>query len=550
MPSILNKTQVFTNSLKCISDDGKWAGGSTNTLKNISTGLEINTNSFVNSMASYGNGLVFGLSDGRIGLSNTENKVGYVNIHTGNICTMDTFNGCILTGSWDHFAVLLIPTQRDRADICLNENYYTKKVFHHPETVWKVLLVTENIFITGCADTKIRIYKDYSLFREISYHSHVVRSILIENSGSTPNFIFSIDNYGVLIKTNLNGNIAASRNLDEMCFSMCWYKDLIIVAGECGNIFVVDKDLTVHSRTRLPCSTCWSVRVVDDSILVAGSDGVLYSLSTEDIYESIDYCGFASDTANENSNTLSNKGVKEGVFVSGGCRYKVEDGKVYQDTGSRWELVGDAHEDSKQQSFTVELDDKKYTLSFGENENPNEVASRFIHQNKINPVHHQEIVDYINQNFRRETVFKKYEKIDIDGISKALGDHPIVKILRDVSSGEKYSILCSDEKNVYDIERILRTIETDKLFVCLDICKYLFFKKIWIDLSFLFHCKFTNRKEARALVFLLTNMVENPPFNLARLNLEVRKLIDQRLLTFDDIVNYDENCSIKARMNK
>lgn len=543
MPSILNKTQVFTNSLKCISNDGKWIGGSINTLKNISDDSEIDTNSFVNSITSYDDGVAFGLSDGRIGILNSENKEEYVNIHTSNICTIDTLNGCILTGSWDHFAVLLIPTQRDRADICLNGNYFTKKIFHHPETVWKVLLLSENTFITGCADNKIRIYKDYTVSKEISYHSHVVRSILVENNGNQPSFIYSVDNYGVLLKTCPNGRIYASRNLDEMCFSMCWYEDMMIVTGECGNIFVIDKDLTVHSKTKLPCSTCWSVRVVDDSILVAGSDGVLYSLSTDDLYTSIDYC--ETETRPDEGS-----GVKDGVFVSGGCKYKVEDGKVYQSVGSNWELVGDAHDNSKQHTFTVELEEKKYTLSFGEKENPSEVASRFLNENKINPVHHQEIVDYINQNFRRECVFKRYEKIDIDGISKVLGDHPIINIIKDISNGQAYSILNSDEKNVYEIERALKTIEDEKLFVCLDICKYLFYKKVWIDLSFIFNCKFTNRKEAKAFILLLTNMVENSPFNLSKLNLEIRRLIDQRLLTYDDVMNYEENCSIKSRLNK
>lgn len=577
MPSILKMKQVFTNNLKCISDDGKWAGGATGTVKNIVDELEISTGSSVNSMASYGNGLVFGLYDGRLGMLNEQNKEEYVSIHTANICNIDTLNGYILTGSWDHFAVLLVPTTKDRADIHLNGNYYTKKVFHHPETVWKVMLIDENTFITGCADTKIRIYKDCSMFKEIAYHSHVVRSILIENNGDIPSFIYSIDNYGVLIKTAVNGNIIASRNLDEMCFSMCWCGEDIVVAGEGGNIFVIKKDLTVQSRTKLPCPTCWSVRTVDDSIFVAGSDGVLYQLSTNDLYNSVD-CneldnefnnGLNNESnsefnheSNNNSNSESNsKSNSESntkyysksdsgenrVFFSNGSRYKIENGKVYLDTGSSWELVGD---NSNQKSFTVELEDKKYTLSFNEDENPSEVASRFIHQNKINPVHHQEIVDYINQNFRRDKVFRRYEKIDIDGISKVLGDHPVIKIIREISAGQKYSILKSDEKNVYEIEQVLHTIEKDKFFVCLDICKYLFAKKIWIDFSFLFNCKITNKKEAKAFIFLLTNMIENPPFSMVKFNFEIRRLIDQRLLTLDDTLNYEENWAIKSRLNK
>ncbi|ELA42608.1 uncharacterized protein VICG_00360 [Vittaforma corneae ATCC 50505] len=538
MLDVIEKVKIFNRDLKCISDDGVWVGGSSKTIKNMQTGIEIQTSCPVNSMKSFNNKVLFGLADGRLGLLDERNAVEYVNLHDKNICTIDCYENFILCGSWDHLAVLLIPTENDKSDVCLGGNFYIKQVFQHPQTVWKAIFINKNTFATGCADNAIRIFKDNVLFKEMHCHANVVRSLCFSDS-----IIYSIDNYGKLLKITMQGEILKSRNLDEMCFDICLYQDIMLICGDNGRVFAVDKTLQVLFSKKLPCPTCWSIRVVKNRISIAGSDGTMYFLTVNED-EIVEEDSTDTDNQSNQLQKTNSSHTNEGVFVSEGVKYKVENSKIYKELGSRWVLVGDA-QGSYDHSFDVELGDKKYVLSFNDNENVHEVASRFIHENKINPTHHQEIVDYINKNYKRSTLFKKYDAINIEGISKLLPDHPIVSTIREIAGGAKYSILKCRKKNVYHVEDLLFNFTSIPLFVILDICKYLYCKEIWIDLSFLFNYEFQNKKEAKAFVFLMTNMVEDPPFDLSKLNAKVKRLRDLGYLTLDDVLKYNDNCQIK-----
>lgn len=538
MLDIIEKTKALNGDLKCISDDGVWVGGSSKTIKNMQTGVEIQTSSPVNSMKTFNNKVLFGLADGRLGVLDERNSEEYVSLHDKNICTLDYHENFILSGSWDHLAILLIPTENGKADVCLGGNFYTKKRFQHPQTVWKVIFIDKDTFMTGCADNIIRIFKSNVLFKELNCHANVVRGLCFSD-----NIIYSVDNYGKLLKTTMQGKILKSRNLDEMCFDVCLYKDILLVCGDNGRVFASNKDLQILFSRKLPCTTCWSVRVVKDKVCIAGSDGTVYFLAIND-NETAEEDSAEVDGQSNQIQKMNTKQVSDGVFVSDGRKYKVENNKIYKESESQWELVGDTQE-SYDHSFDVELGDKKYILSFNDDENVHEVASRFIQKNKIDPIHHQEIVDYINKNYKRSTLFKKYDTINIDGISKLLPDSPIVHIIKKIAEGAKYSILKCRKRNVYQIEELLFDFANVPLFVILDICKYLYCKRVWIDVSFLFNYEFQNKKEAKAFVLLMTNMVEDPPFDLSKLNVKVKMLRDLGYLTLDDVLKYDDNCQIK-----
>lgn len=539
MFKIVEENKVLNGCLKCFSEDTLFVGGTLKIVKNRKTGLEIPVNSFVNSMASLTDDLLLGMADGNLGLLKNKKDIEYLSLHTSNICTLNTFNGQILTGSWDHSATLLIPASQQDSNVSLGGKFYVKKVFPHPETVWKVLFVNNNTFITGCADKKIRIFKDNVLFKELGYHAHVVRSLLVDND-----IIYSVDNYGKLLKFSMDGKLLKSRCLGEMCFGMCKYKDLILVSGENGSVFSVNDNLEVTYKTKLPSTTCWNVSASTGNIFVAGCNGVLYKLSldSEDQPEDVKIEEEAVAAAPAPKKTTANK-----TFVSGGINYKVEDGKIYKQTETSWELFGDA-ENEYDHSFSVELDGKKYTLSFNKEDDVGKVATTFISKNKLDPVHYQEIVDYIKKNFLSMSVFKKYETIDLNGLARLLSDNPLITVLKRIADGEKYSLLASKENNIYDIERLLFYDSDLPLFALLDICKYLYYKKVYIDLSFLFTKTFEDKKEAKAFVFLMTNMIEDPPFDISLLHQKVKRLKDIGYLTVDDTVKYDTNYSIKNGM--
>lgn len=542
MMKIEKHLKLFGNDVKCMSDDAKWAGGASKSIKNLQTEVEIDTASSVNSMKSFGEKILFGLDDGRIGILDQNNSIEYAKIHAKNVCTLDCCDGCILSGSWDHKAVFLVPCDEVQADICIGGIFYINRAFEHPNAVWKVHFINKHTFATGCADNSIRIFKNNTLFKTLSHHSNVVRSFCIDG-----NFIYSVDNYGKLIKVTIEGKILKFRDLGELCFGMCRYKDLFLVCGENGHVFAVNSDLQVLFKTRVPSTTCWNINVYENKIYVACSGGMVYVLTVDDNEPNKD------EDSEEVESTAQQKAGSQGLpdqtFVSGGVKYKSENNKIYMETPSGWELIGSSG-DNYDHSFDVELEGKTYVLSFNDDENVHEVATRFLRKNKINLVHHQDIVDYINKNFKKSSLFKKYDSINIEGISKLIPDHPILQIIKNISDGNRYSIVQYKKKNIYQIEEALFDFKKIPLFVILDICKYLYFKNVRVDLSFLFDHEFMNKKEAKAFLFLMTNVIENPPFNLSKLEDKIRILRDHGYLELDDLGKYDNNLRCRKVANR
>jgi len=533
MLKIADEVHVFEQDLKCLSDDGIWAGGLCHYIRNIQTGADIQTGSNVNSMKSFQGKVLFGEASGKLGTINEEGEAHTVSLHKNNICTIASHGDQILTGSWDNDAILLTPSSSN-TDVCIDGVFYGKTEFPHPQAVWKVQFLDDRTFITACADKAIRIFRDGALKTTIWAHQHVVRGVC-EADG----YIYGIDNYGKLLKVTMEGQIVKSRNLNEMCFDMCMHNGLLVVCGDHGRVFVVNKDLQVLFGKRLPCATCWSLRTVDGRLYVTGSDGAIYIVEiSEEIHHESEEAEVVEEKVPE-----PKKKAGDRTFVTEGVKYKIESGKIFMESEGGWVLLGDA-ECNYDHSFDVELGDKKYLLSFNDDESSHDIATKFINENKLDMTYHKEIVDYINSNFRRSTQFKRHESINIDGISKIIPGHPILGLLKDIVGGARYSVLMSADKNVYQIEDVLFDFKGIPLFVILDICKYLQFKKVWVDLAFLFGHEYQDKKEAKAFVFLMTNMVEDPPFSLARLDKKIKSLRDSGYLALNDVMSYDENCKI------
>lgn len=524
--------------LKCMVLNPLIVGGSSKEIIDSNTKAVISTNAGVNSMVLFKEGFLFGLSDGRIGYSNKNRENEYFNLHTGNICTIDVLDSMIMTGSWDKTSFILYPCENQSADLCLNEIYYKKVCLNHPESVWFVKIMDKDTFITGCADGVVRLFKNGKLIRELAHHSNAVRSFILVDKK-----IISIDNYGKLLKTDLNGMIEKTRNLDELCFSLCEYERLILVCGENGHVFVINSDLEILYKVKLPCNTCWSIKADNTLVYVCGSNGTCYILEKDPNFEQTEYTSEEKeDKVCDQKTPTEHHQDKE--FVSEGVKYKIKDGKLFKEMNGDWELVGDVDK-SYDHSFTIELEGKNYTLSFNDSDNSHEVASEFLRKNKMSQVYHQEILDYIEKNFKKKSIFKFYESINIEGIKKILGeDNLVINTLRKISSGTKISVYKEHPDNVYEIDEQIKNIP---LFVKLDICKYLIFKKIPVDLSFIFRAEIKDKKEAKAFIFLMTNLVEDSPFSLKILIPKIKSLRDLGLLTLDDVSSFENNWNIKNK---
>ncbi len=95
------------------------------------------------------------------------------------------------------------------------------------------------------------------------------------------------------------------------------------------------------------------------------------------------------------------------------------------------------------------------------------------------------------------------------------------------------------------MENILKNDKEIPLFIKLDFYKYFAYKKISVDYSFLFNLKIRERKEAKVYCMLVTNLVQDPPFNLSPLKNILFRLKDEGLVTFQDVSEFDFNMAIR-----
>ena len=57
----------------------------------------------------------------------------------------------------------------------------------------------------------------------------------------------------------------------------------------------------------------------------------------------------------------------------------------------------------------------------------------------------------------------------------------------------------------------------------------------------------SDKKEAKAFIFLLTNLVEDPPFSLKSFCMKVKRLRDLGLLTLNDVISLENNLEIRNK---
>lgn len=309
--------------------------------------------------------------------------------------------------------------------------------------------------------------------------------------------------------------------------------------GENGSVFILDKELVILDRINLSCSTCWSATTENEQIVVSGSDGCVYILEFNDMPRK-------EDAPLPICEKKSTKDAESKTFTSNNVRYKREDGKIFIEENNEWKFLG-YDEKTYDNSFTVELGGKNYELSFNDTDDVYDIASKFLLENKLSLKYKNEIVNFVNKNFKKSKIYKKFEKIDISGIRKMIGQNKILSILERINNDNPFiSNLCFVENNIYEIEELLFNTGIPN-FVILDICKFLYSKNIKIDISFLFTLKVEEKKDAKAFAYLMTNLVSDSPINLTVLHNKLLVLKDHKLLNFDDLISYSHNYEIYNR---
>lgn len=223
MLEIIEKKQVGKSDLKCLDSNPLIVGGDERFIYLDGRMFELHCP--VSAIKNFEKGVLYGLSDGTLGFIDENRDCKNYKMHNSKICSLKVKANKILTGSWDHY-VNMLKKEDNNNGYEINSSSYSLKKFLHPATVWSVDFLGDNTFVTGCADNNVRIFSNSDCIKTLEFHNNVVRGVLI-----TATNIFSIDNYGVIMKYSKTGILMKLRCLNEMTFNIIEYKDLLVVCG-------------------------------------------------------------------------------------------------------------------------------------------------------------------------------------------------------------------------------------------------------------------------------------------------------------------------------
>ena len=543
---ITNRTKIFNKAIKAFSANLKLVGGRENVLKfkkeqnDEYDNLQISNN--INTIANNGDIYFIGFQDGKVfkfdyDKLNDENYSGeFMFTHNDNVCSMDSNEKYLATGSWDHNCFIYD----------LQSNLYCN-LFNHPASVWAVkMFYAEDTLhiVTGCADGVIRIFKyipnkSINIVKMLEYHNYPVRSLVLHDD-----YLYSVDNEGFVYKFNMNGTVCNIRNTQNMTYSMVIHKidgkEYIVTGGETGAITVMDLNLRIVNRCKFKSvDSIWILRSVNNMLVSGCSDGFIYFVS--DKGEKLE----VFDPFDKSLEEEKEKNVKDQMFSANGVNYKVENGQVFEQNGESWKLIGQAN-NKYDYIFNVELGQKTYQIAFNKKDNFYEVAAKFIEENKLDKSFQDQIVDFLNKNCR-ENAFKMLENINIEGIRKVLSVDedeelvvPLLDELQMILLNKKHVVSRSFEDNLFKLK---------KKFVIIDIVRFLIAKGVYVDLKFIFVDKIETHKEAIAFANLAGNLMKNLPCKLHKIDKIIRSLLDSGKLKSSNVDFYTTNKELRIRMD-
>lgn len=522
-----NSIKVSTHDLKTIISykSGLAVSGRDDKIHIINSDESIKTLSpqisHVNSLIAVDNALIAGGQSGLIAIYDEHLQTPQLLAgHSGNVSSLCEKNGVLLSGSWDH--TVRIWNYRSMSEVFK---------FDVLDCVWCVRFIygIDNFlpldFVVGTANGYISVYKNNIEWCKFKIHVSAVRSMEFSDG-----YLFSVGNDGKIMKCSIDGKLLNVHDLKDFMYSIYIDKVKGVVAtGENGKVALLDSNLDVTWVGSIKAQSSWRGVIIDDNILVAGSDGVLYSLNEKetevlDVTRKTDVsCSDVEKTGKKTKNV----GLKD-------PNYKVVDGKVYFLENGEWNLIGDVVEEKKEydHSFTVEVDNKNLTIEFNTNDNIFDVADKFLEQNNLSSSYKNDIVNFINQNFKPKASFYVYKNKNIDGIKNLLKDEFIIENLINPD--------INNNKEIAERLFVLLNMEDENFYV-LDCYRIFHLEGFEFDFCFLQDYCVENKKSATVFLRLICNLMSNLPFAIEVLEAKIKRVIDMRLVDESTINNYRSN---------
>lgn len=538
---IVGKEKILNKDIKGFTSNMTVVCGRENIIKvlnNDKTYLSLPVSSHINTLVSNNDVIFCGCQNGNV-YKLKDKQLIFLYSHSNNVCSMDLHNEYLISGGWDHNCIVY------------NIKTGMQKHIMHPESVWVSKFYADDYeslqIITGCADGIIRIFKcnhneTPTLIKCYEYHNYPVRDII-----KIDQIIYSIDNGGKIFKIHSDGKLLNMKDTKEMCFTSLWYKNNLIVGGDRGKIWFLTPCLHEVCQIMVPhCNVIWKLHSDNINILAGGSDGTIYQIQ-ECSYQDWKDSNTSLESSKECIDKINSCNVKDQIFTENGQKYKILNNQVFvQMTNGEWELIGDV-EKGYDYSFTVEVGGKNYTINFNKTDDKIVVARKFLETHNLSLNYLEEIIEFINANFEN-TEFKLFTTLNITGIQKVL-----LKQNQELDIKFIIETLCKVMNNDLDIqidklENELKKIEEKYVFY--DIYRYLVYKNIPVDVSFVLNDFILYEKDAQAFIMLITNLMVDSPFKLSLLDKRVFALQDQGMINFSNLEYYNNNKTLLNKKHK
>lgn len=337
--------------------------------------------------------------------------------HEGNVCSLSGGFEMLVSCSWDKTARIWREGKED------------KVLRGHLAAVWDAKVLKDGRVLTASADKSVKLWSaDGHVLKSFDkLHSDVVRCLCVLEDG---NHFVSGSNDGTLKLSNLDGTVLHEFVGHESF--VYGVKQLpsgeVVSCGEDRTVRIWNLDGTPKQVITLPAVSIWTVDVFSNGDIAVGSSDKVIRVFTEseerraseqdieDLHKKVEHSSVNSQTMGFDESKLKpysdlqNSGQKEGQIIV----VKNPTGVIeaHQWSNGKWAKVGDvvsaAGNDNKVEYegakydyvFDVDVEEGKPPLKLpvNANDNPYDVAEKFILRYELPQSYRDQIVQFIVTN--------------------------------------------------------------------------------------------------------------------------------------------------------
>ncbi|KAM0683995.1 hypothetical protein MDAP_000733 [Mitosporidium daphniae] len=333
--------------------------------------------------------------------------------HSDNVSSLFLDGDTLISGSWDKTAIVWDQFKMPKHTLS-----------GHQAAVWAVLILPNGNFLTASADKSIKMWKNEKCIKTMTGHTDAVRALCA--LPMAVGFASSSNDGTVRLWSDTGSCIRILSAAADFLYSVCQIQNGVnctVAVGENGTVLQW-QDVELIQNLHLPNTvSIWSVAncssYADVPLLILGcSSGDLVFLSS--IGNKIELHapkGFDHEamTIYEYSDLMLRRGTKEGQICvaknNPNCGHKEAVSFAYEWKNAQWHLIGEVTSTASSSppstntsqydyEFSVDVheDAPPLKLQMNRDDNPHQVASKFLAENDLPEAYHAQVVDFILKN--------------------------------------------------------------------------------------------------------------------------------------------------------